>query len=54
MADLRELRDHIQGRIRVKDRHVEGHLHQNAGDAGLPELVEQGQIGSPLHLGAPG
>ena len=51
VLDIRELGHHILCRIHVEDGQVEGHLHQNAGEAGLPELVQQGQIGGGLHLG---
>ena len=49
--NVRELGHHILCRVHVEDSQGEGHLHQNAGEAGLPELVQQGQIGGGLHLG---
>ena len=46
----REQGEHIFRRAGVKDGHVEGHVHQHAGDAGLADAVQQGQIGLGLHL----
>ena len=37
-------------RAGVKDGHVEGHVHQHAGDAGLADAVQQGQIRLGLQL----
>ena len=51
-GDVQELLHHLFRRVRVKDRHAEGHVDQDAGDAGLPDLRQQGQIGLRLHLGA--
>ena len=49
--NVRELGHHILCRVHVEDSQGEGHLHQTAGEAGLPELVQQRQIGGGLHLG---
>ena len=51
VPDVRELGHYTLCYVYVEDSQVEGHLHQNAGEAGLPELVQQGQIGGGLHLG---
>lgn len=44
VPDVRELLHDIFRRVRVKDRHAEGHVDQDSGDAGLPDLRQQGQI----------
>ena len=51
VLDVRKLLHHVLRRVRIEDGQMEGHLHQDAGEAGLPQLVQQGQIGGPLHLG---
>lgn len=51
VPDLRKLGHHVFGGVDIKDGHAEGHLHQNTGEAGPPQLVQQRQVGSPLHLG---
>ena len=51
VPNVRKLGHHIFRCVHVENSQVEGHLHQNAGEAGLPELVQQGQIGGGLHLG---
>ena len=50
-GDVRELGHHILRRVYIEDGQVEGHLHQDAGEAGLPELIQQEKIGGGLHLG---
>ena len=49
---LRELGNDFFCRIGIKNRHVERHMHQKTGHSRLSDLIQQGQIGFCLHLGA--
>ena len=52
VLDLRELCDDLFRRIGIKNRHTKRHVYQYAGDARLPDLIQQRQIGLCLHLSA--
>ena len=51
MPDVWELGHHILRRIYIENGQVKRHFHQNAGEAGLPEPIQQGQVGGALRLG---
>ena len=51
MPDVWELGHHILRRIYIENGQVKRHFRQNAGEAGLPEPIQQGQVGGTLHLG---
>lgn len=52
MLDLRELSNHFFCRIGIKNRHMERHMDQNAGNPGLSNLIEQRKVGLCFDFGA--